>query len=136
MRVYVGARTNQFEKVQRIHTAVRRLGHTITFDWTEFVDEGELAGNDERRVDTKRECAENDFLGVSSCELFIAVIDGDEPVGTFVEFGIALALYKECWLIGDPHRDSIFFYMPQVTTRFPSVTDFLNKAPRHLERIT
>lgn len=136
MKVYVAGKTHQYEKVRRVQKAFTRFGHTITFDWTQTVEvNGPDSGHDfeELTPEFKRECAENDLLGVTSCELLVALIDDPRIMGTMAEFGIAAGLYKEIWLIGKPERDSVFFYLPQVKEHFDTVTQFLDRFPNYVE---
>ena len=135
MKIYVAGKTHDWERVRRVQEACKRLGHTITFDWTETIEDiGPDVGHEFKTLtpEFKRECGEKDLLGVTSCELIIALIDHEHVTGTLIEVGIALGLYKEVWLVGTPVRDSVFYYLPQVTQKFASVYDIVQHLPFHL----
>jgi nucleoside 2-deoxyribosyltransferase len=137
MKIYVAGKTHDFERVRRVQAACQRLGHTITFDWTETVEAYENPGDghdfDALTPEFKAECGENDFMGVASAELVIALVEHEHITGTLIEIGMALALYKDVWLVGKPKRDSVFYYLPQVKQKFSSVYDIIHHLPFHLE---
>jgi nucleoside 2-deoxyribosyltransferase len=138
MKIYVAGKTHDYEQVRRVQHACVRLGHEITYDWTRTVEAvGPDAGHDfdELTDDFKEECAENDFRGVRECALIIALVEHEHITGTLVEIGMALALHKEVWLVGKPPRDSVFYYLPQVTQKFTSVYGFIQQVPVHLPQV-
>jgi nucleoside 2-deoxyribosyltransferase len=135
MKVYVAGKTHDYERVRRVQAACRRLGHEITFDWTETVETvGPDAGHEFNKLTPafKAECGQKDRQGVMDCDLLIALVDHEHVTGTLIEIGMALSIGREVWLVGKPVRDSVFYYLPEVTQKFASVYDIVQHLPFHL----
>lgn len=111
MEIYVAGKTNDWERVRRIQEMCGRLGHGITFDWTQTIEvNGPDACVDGTLPDEfKRECAENDREGVRSADLVIACVDYPGLSGTLIEIGMAIAWQIDLIIVGEPERRSVFF---------------------------
>ena len=131
MKIYVAGKTNDFERVRRIQRMCVRYGHTISYDWTKTV---ETVGEDGAVGQTlspefKRECAMYDEHGVDNADLIIAVVDHPNITGTLIEIGMAIALRKEIWLVGEPPRDSVFFYGDQIKRKMENELSLIELLP-------
>lgn len=115
--IYVAGKTDDWERVQRIQEALVNLGHGITYDWTQIVEEvGPEAGVDGTLDERKRrECADDDMVGVRNADLIIACMSKG-VCGTLIEIGMALVYDppEGIILVGEPERDSIFFALPNI----------------------
>jgi nucleoside 2-deoxyribosyltransferase len=133
MRVYVAGKTGDFERVRLVQGACVDNGHTITYDWTSAVPDGVWVSESEEAVVAPAQKAifgENDMRGVRTADLLIA-LPHDRLVGTYIEIGMALAWNLDVWLLGDWPRDSVFFYLDNVS-RMELNMDVLR---RHLARL-
>ena len=110
MDIYVAGKTDDWERVRRIQETVTvELGHEITHDWTEKIEQdGEDVG---LKADdgSRREWADDDQLGVKRADLVIVCVDFEGLCGTLIELGMALAYDKSVIVVGEPERNSIFF---------------------------
>ncbi len=85
---------------------LRRLGHTITMNWTTHAYEDEAY--------PKQYC-EMDMLGVKDADLYIGIFVEDYHYrGALVEMGIALGVGIPIWLFGAKQDDCIFSNHPSV----------------------
>lgn len=109
LRVYVAGRTNDIHRIRQIQYICRQVGWTITYDWTENV-EAQLA-RPEKDPELLAEYAANDIQGVWNADLVI-VMCSPALLGTAIEMGAAIILGRRVWLVGEPERDSVFFYLP------------------------
>jgi nucleoside 2-deoxyribosyltransferase len=115
MKVYVAGRTNDLARVKRAQEWCRQQDWQITYDWTENVNaqsvRAESGGTDPA---TLRQYALNDRQGVRDADLVI-VMTGPNLLGTAIEIGMAIERDTPVWLVGEPERDSVFFYLDTFT---------------------
>jgi len=97
---------------------LRETGHTITYDWTQQVEEVGPSHENEKAQDPEflHECAVADVQGVRDCDWFVAIGNKD-ACGTLIELGIAVGLKKPIYILDIAEfRYSIFWRLPQVFT--------------------
>lgn len=131
MRVYVAGRTNNLDEVRAVQDVVRASAGVITHDWTQVVEEvGNYRdeGTEPPHPGFLRICANQDRDGVLNADLVVVVCSRGLN-GTLIEMGMALAWKKPVWVINEPERESVFFYMDDVErVRFkelrPRLLDF------------
>lgn len=115
MKVYVAASSLNWGLARGMMKHVIAAGHEITYDWTQDVEK--FGGDDPRKVphEVMLRAATNDRQGVIDCDLFI-LMWSDLCFGAIVETGMALALHKQVWIIGDSEeiRFNVFWYLPEV----------------------
>jgi nucleoside 2-deoxyribosyltransferase len=89
--VYVAGAFVHKPTVQVVQSTLRKIGYTITLDWT--LSENDNGG---ANPDLLREFSRRDMQGVRDADVVVAVFN--DPVyayrGTFAELGAALALRK------------------------------------------
>lgn len=132
MKIYVAGKTHDWERVRRVQDACKRLGHEITFDWTRTVESvGPDTGHEFGALtpEFKAQCGADDRQGVLDADLTIALIDHEHITGTLIEIGIALGTGREVWLVGQPVRDSVFYYLPEVQHKFLSEFELIDYMP-------
>lgn len=124
MKIYVAGKFENYKQVQEVQELARKHGHRITHDWTDIAQAAESGDIDTKNEVTLRQCAQADAWGVKTCHVFIGIYHPHQ-FGTTVEFGMALALNKEVWLVGDwQPADSPFFFVPHIRyLRFNDTSD-------------
>jgi hypothetical protein len=118
MDVYVASKAENYPVVRLFMRALEDAGHDITHDWTHQV---EHFGASPPSIDMRRQSAMDDEKGVRACDVFILVMHKG-MVGSLIEFGMALALNKEIYIVGDVMNlpvDSIFFDSTEFTWHNP-----------------
>lgn len=108
MDVYVATKTENYLVARLFMRALEEAGHDITHDWTEQVEQ---LGAEPEDLNIQRDCAEADIRGVTECDVFVLILYKG-MVGSLIEFGMAIALDKAIYIIGDegcPIVNSIFF---------------------------
>lgn len=118
MKLYIASATVNWPAVRHLQTVAKKNGHEITMDWTVMVEEWNRAENRDNPDDTPPEvltqAAIGDMRGVQECEL-LALICHEKMMGALVEFGMASALLKPCWVINhEVVRFNIFWALPNV----------------------
>lgn len=113
MKIYVAGKTDDWERVRTVQNMLKKLGHEITFDWTEIVEkvgpDTGLTADDEFR----RKCAESDRTGTDEADLLV-MLCYPGLCGTLIEFGMAAARRIPIIVIGEPERNSVFFALDHV----------------------
>lgn len=114
-KVYVAGKTDDYPRVQRVQAVCRRLGMTITFDWTKTVESWGTSGGLKGQAPDKlrRECAYNDLQGVRDADLLI-MLCYPGLCGTLIEFGVAAQREIPIIVVDTPERDSVFFELDNV----------------------
>lgn len=107
MNIYVSGKYDTPE-VMGLIAALKDSQHDVTCDWTEFTIAKPYLEHEENA-----EYAIEMIEGVHHCELFI-LIGADNFYGAMVEFGAALALDTDCWLVHNDCRETVFFTHPLV----------------------
>jgi len=107
MKFYVAGKWEEREQVRQLQDELRRLGHTITVDWTwhEFEDGGYPV-----------QYAQEDVFGAATCDAYVGrFVNPNSYKGALVEMGVALGLGKKVFVIGHAIDTCIFVSHPLVT---------------------
>jgi hypothetical protein len=107
VRVYIAAPFSHRFEAELVATQLESRGHTVTHKWWE--QEGEYG---EISDDFARQCAEHDYQGIVTADLFI-LLNAALSEGKATELGIAIAFTSPIVAIGKPSRN-IFHYWPGV----------------------
>ena len=124
MKIYVAAKFEEAERVQRVYALLRNRGFKITHDWT---TEDASLYEGEAKAAYKRQCAMNDYFGVCYADA-VLVLNHGLLYGGAAEMGMAIALHKPVFVVGSEIRENIFFHMgPPHITICSSLPDALDK---------
>jgi len=113
MRVYVGAKFEEKDRVREAYRALEAAGHTITCDWTPHGADGYVNAALVSKLQTE---AVGDFNGVADAQAMI-FLHNPKCQGGFIELGIALGAGKlVCVVGGRPagRQVPIFYFHPAV----------------------
>lgn len=126
MKFYVASSLKNVKAARRLIKEIKKLGHTITFDWTTCLGEEAL------KAIGRVSLAHAEIRGVKEAEAVVWLCPTGR--GSHVELGIALASSKgkRIYLIGAPVDDCIF-YDAMECLRWSSLRGFL-RALRALDR--
>ena len=105
MRIYIAARYDRREQMQGLLRAIEEIGHRVTSRWIR----DSFAGVPDEI------CAGVDESDIDEAEALVAFSEPRGHLshgGRHVEFGIALALNKRLFLVGD--RENVFHHHPSV----------------------
>lgn len=108
--IYVAAKFEERERVKKIYSLLTEAGHKITHDWT-----------NEKESDDPRLLAEQDVTGVVTCDTFVFLPPPKDlhGRGCWVELGIAIALDKTIYVLGEQLDDrSRCIFLRLETVRF------------------
>lgn len=112
MRFYIATKFQNKEGVKNAIRLLTKAGHTVPFDWSE----AQVAN---------REQAELDVKGVRDAQALLGLFEEEyEYKGAIVEFGIAVALGKPIFIIGNKLDSMIFIHLPNVY-KFNTVEDVI-----------
>ena len=104
MKVYVASKYQERETIRELYDILRSHGHEITVDWTNhdvFPDDAE-----EEKLG---EFACDDVRGVQECDsMIIYMVNEHQYKGAWVEMGVALALNKPVFVLGNAGDSCIF----------------------------
>ena len=89
MKCYVSTRFSRLEEAQSVIDSLRQLGHTITFDWTDYPAKKPFSQYPYEAAELSRAGID----GVLAADVFILLAHHDGP-GVFTELGAALATYQ------------------------------------------
>jgi len=109
MRIYVAAKYETKDEVEKVYAVLRKHGHMITYPWAELV---EVPGQ-ETTVALK------EVGGVEACGAFL-LYPHEKGCGQYVELGVAVASHKPIVAVVEPgsedfwKRKNIFFHLPLV----------------------
>ncbi|GAG39012.1 unnamed protein product, partial [marine sediment metagenome] len=107
MKYYVAAHQKDKATARKVQKMLIAGGHEITADWTELAEEGD----NEFLRDVVLECEE----GVRGCDYLVLLMWKNFPYrGAWVELGIAIALKKQIFLIGEYGLKCDFAHHPLV----------------------
>ena len=129
MRFYVAGKYQERDKVRLVFRELEKLGHSITLDWTNH----DIYPND-AVAEKLGQFADDDVEGVRRADAFVGcLLNTHEYKGLWVEMGVALALNKPCYLVGEAGNSCIFINHKLVKKfkSFPELYEYLN--PPHLE---
>jgi hypothetical protein len=123
MRIYIASSTENVEKVEHLVNFLKtETRHWVTFDWTEsFRAIGSRRESPDDSHERIEQAARADMAGVATCDLFI-LLWHPEVYGAMAEFGMAMVLNKNAWVVSDePVRYSVFFRCPNNHVEFHNV---------------
>ena len=104
MQIYLAGKFEERKRIKELMEDCEKRGHKITVDWTRHNSTKSLT----------RYAAE-DIWGVSQCDLFIGIFDKPYHYnGAIAEFGAALALWKDIWIIGHANDSNAFINYPGI----------------------
>lgn len=113
MKFYVASRFGNFEAVRRMNDAIQKMGHMLTMDWTKTGELG-CSSHPERLGDpTVLAYAVSDKHGAMNCDVLILLVT-DDMCGAYMEVGMALAMGRPVFVVGEIKRWSIFYHLPQI----------------------
>jgi len=91
IKVYLAGSWRERKKIKKWMKLLEKHGSEITIDWT---------WHDSEDAEDVLKFARDDKLGVEACDVFI--IDAKfRTLGKYVELGMALALNKEIYMLGN-----------------------------------
>ncbi len=114
---YIASKFDNKEQVLTLIKTLEKMGHTITYKWVL---------QPMSYMEDAPQQAQLDYLGVRTCENFVALLDKlfKPHVNTYVELGIALGSDKRIFVVGTYDKTCIFTRMDNIT-RYDNVTKFL-----------
>ncbi len=130
MRFYIASGLDNRERVKTVIERLTRLGHTISYDWTEHGDVRE------RGLDVLTSIASSEVFGVIDAECVLLMLPGGK--GTHTELGLALAsrsnkriyLWSETGMEFHSDKNTCAFYhhpsIQQLTLSFEELLAFLD----------
>ena len=125
MNIYLAASYSRRAEIEGYAELLRGMGHQVTSRWHQGRNTPLTGSDDMQRF--AHHYARGDIADIESAELYIAFTTTPMPSevpgaaactapykagGTHVEFGIAVALTKELWVVGP--RENIFHFMDGV----------------------
>lgn len=122
MKFYVAGKWQDRYAVRWLQEQLRRMGGEITVDWTthDYGPNGVLATPEQLR-----QIALEDEEGVRQADAVVGVLLSDYNYkGVWVEFGIALALHKFVYTVGEAGDSCMFMNHPRIC-KFRTMEDFL-----------
>lgn len=120
-KLYIACPSAEIDRAIKLIESVKRLGYTITYDWTNDVIRYGSITNDRKQA---HKSAIADIAGVKDADLVIVLLPstGSNSYGAALEHGIALACHKEIWTVGI-HVDQIWETLSAL--KLPSDDDVL-----------
>ena len=107
-KIYVAGAVREVERVRKVISYLRSLGHEITFDWTVGL-EAQTTPESEMPDEYARKLAWRCLDGVDDADVVVVCVPEHLPTrGTWVELGYAVAQKKGIVVLGVAGRSSIF----------------------------
>lgn len=127
MKFYIAARFSRRPECNALAHELQALGHTITSRWVKpDSDHVKATGLSQQAADAeRRRFATEDVQDVLCCDAMVSLMEtprNNSRGGRHVEFGMALGLEKELYIIGP--RETVFHHLPTVM-HFETVNDFV-----------
>jgi nucleoside 2-deoxyribosyltransferase len=129
--IYIASRFGRREEALSLAEELKKLGHNIISTW--FLPGQAMQVNNptfEEELTWNLEIANRDWNEIFLSDTFITLTEdmdnlpeGAARGGRHAEFGMAVALHKTIYLIGQ--REHVFHYLPEVSV-FGSTEDFLD----------
>ncbi len=117
MKVYVAGKFEEGKQVKVLQELLRKLGHTITFDWS--IDEYKQKEPESRDALLCKQ-------GVIDADLYVGLfVNNNAYKGALIEMGIALAEDMPVCIIGHAIDSCIFLKLPDIT-QFDDIPTFLS----------
>lgn len=118
MKIYLAARYSRHPEMRSHAADLTRLGHEVTSRW--ILGDHELLSRGQSDADPWAiRWATEDWEDLQAAALVISFTEAPGPIpgrgrgGRHVEFGAALALGKQCVVVGA--RENVFHHLPHVT---------------------
>lgn len=113
MRVYIAGRFGRREEFRKYGKELEAAGHASVSSWLYSDEPDEDAGN--MPASERSDFAVKNMQDVAKCHVLFAFTEeegakGASRGGRHVEFGAALAMNKEVFVIGP--RENLFHYLP------------------------
>ncbi len=127
MKIYLASRYSRMKEMQTYKALLEEHGHEVTAQWVDGAEE---------TLGARAEGAIMDFNDVARADILLQFTDpyGSSHTGggRHCEFGIAAALDKLLFIVGD--REQIFHHLPQVQQfeTLNGVIAFLKNYPLHM----
>lgn len=117
MKIYLAGRYSTRKTLEGWANDLQCVGHEVVSRWCLRNSDHKLVdGLSPRAADHERlRFAQEDMEDVLECDAMISLMDiprGNGRGGRHVEFGVALALEKELYIVGE--RETVFHHLPQV----------------------
>ena len=119
LSVYLASRYSRRDELLGYAKDLEMLGCDVTSRWVygeHDVKEDDLDEGDPKDNALRARFAQEDINDLMAARLVICFTErprhGSTRGGRHVEFGIALATKKMCWVVG--HRENIFYCMPSI----------------------
>lgn len=102
MKFYIATKFQNFDRVQEIRIYLESLGYSITYDWS-------------RATVSDMAQAQLDVRGVREADFIVGIFEQDYKYkGAIAEVGMAIALGKPVFILGDWLDGMIFMKLPTV----------------------
>lgn len=113
MKIYIAARYNRKEEMKGVAARLRTAGHKVASMWMYETYEANVTLNQVPQ-EILREIALSDYIELGAADA-VLMFSEDPLVGTprggrHVEFGIAIGMGKDIYVIGP--KENIFHYLP------------------------
>jgi hypothetical protein len=108
MRIYVAASSKELGRAKWAMDAVRKLGHDITHDWVQCVEEEGEANPASASYTQRANWAEDDLCGVQEADVLWLLMPESEGFGAAVELGYALSKPYKRVVVSGCHERTIF----------------------------
>lgn len=134
MKIYLAARYSRREELCRYRAELEAMGHTVTSRWLngshqisksgipigdhgEALVEGDAGEESPAAAKLRAHFVTEDVADVNACDILISFTEPPRSAlgnrgGRHVEFGIALGICRELWVVG--HRENLFHWLPCV----------------------
>lgn len=133
MKAYLAAAYERRDEMKGVAHVLQTFGHTITSTWVTSHADGPPMSFEQTLVeyrDNTERCGafgDRDLTDIESADTLIAFTDGEKARGgRHVEFGYALALEKNLYVVGP--REVIFHTLPGVAW-YPNWARFVMALP-------
>jgi hypothetical protein len=119
-KVYLAGRWSRREEFEALGVTLRSLGIEVTSRW--LTDPQHRMADDPKSQEFNAELANHDVYDVGQAETLVYFAPAGMRGGSNVEFGMALALKRRLFWIGE--RSHVFSYLPEVTV-FATPEEFI-----------
>lgn len=122
MKFYVAGKWQDRYTIRWLQQELMSRGHSISCDWTNHdFDKNGVKATKYQLI----KIAEEDARGVKDCDIYVGILLSEYSYkGLWVEMGMAIALKKKVYAIGEAGDSCIFMNHPSVQ-RFRTMEDFL-----------
>jgi len=127
MKFYIAGKWQDRHTIKWLVSKLLEKGHSISCDWTNhnFDKNGVIATKSKLL-----QIVQEDIDGVANCDTYVGVLVKDYNYkGLWVEMGIAIALGKNIFTIGEAGDSCIFMNHPHIR-RFRTIEEFLESVSK------